>query len=328
MDSNFKKKTLIIGAGQLGSRHLQGLLKVNSPMDVFVLDPSDESLQVARQRAGEIKHTHAIHFYSSWEALPAEFELVIVATNADVREMIINRLLESHLVKYLILEKVLFQEIAAYHRISVLLEKYHVMTWVNHSRRMFDVYSQLKNEMNDEKPKVFQATGGNWGLGCNGLHFIDLFTFLSSAKVLSLDTAWVDNALLQSKRKGFAEFTGTIKGLLTDNSVFQVTSLPGDMTAVTITVFDGDSRYIIQESGTPQIYALKKDKEFSVEKKEFKMEFQSTLTTKLAISLFEKGTCDLPTFKEARHSHELFIRRLLESYNNSTGLSQTILPIT
>ena len=43
----------IIGAGQLGSRHLQGLAKLQLPCQVHVVDPSPKSLEVARQRFAE-----------------------------------------------------------------------------------------------------------------------------------------------------------------------------------------------------------------------------------------------------------------------------------
>ena len=43
------KISLIIGAGQLGSRHLQGLLKLTQEQVVYVLDPSNDSLSIAKQ---------------------------------------------------------------------------------------------------------------------------------------------------------------------------------------------------------------------------------------------------------------------------------------
>ena len=43
----------IIGAGQLGSRHLQGLKKAQLPMNIFVLDASEESLTICEQRYNE-----------------------------------------------------------------------------------------------------------------------------------------------------------------------------------------------------------------------------------------------------------------------------------
>lgn len=45
---------IIIGAGQLGSRHLQGVLKSTYALNVTVVDPSEESLNTARERAEKI----------------------------------------------------------------------------------------------------------------------------------------------------------------------------------------------------------------------------------------------------------------------------------
>ena len=44
----------IIGAGQIGSRHLQALCKLESPARVALVDPSDESLQTASDRYIEV----------------------------------------------------------------------------------------------------------------------------------------------------------------------------------------------------------------------------------------------------------------------------------
>ena len=41
---------LIAGAGQLGSRYLQGLANCQNNLNIFVLDISEQSLQIAKQR--------------------------------------------------------------------------------------------------------------------------------------------------------------------------------------------------------------------------------------------------------------------------------------
>lgn len=322
------KQILLIGAGQLGSRHLQGLLKFEQPMAVYVLDPLQSSLDTASNRANEVPNSHDVHFLRDWTDLPNAFDLVIVATNSDVRESVINILLETHSTKFLILEKVMFQQFDSYKRVSDLLKKKGVQTWVNHPRRMFGSYHVLKSKLINDTNKVFQVTGGNWGLGCNGLHYIDLFVYLSGSKVKSIDCDWVDCELQESKRSGFIEFTGIIKGLLEDNSSFQITSLKGETTAGTITVFDIKKRFIVMETGTPQIMELSVDKAFNPEFVPFEMQFQSSLTTRLVADLFEKGSCDLPTYEQARHSHEIFISTLLKKYNQITGINHKILPIT
>ena len=323
------KTNLIIGAGQLGSRHLQGLLKYTAnQQQIYVLDPLQLSLDTAAIRADEIPNTHEVHYISDWESLPVEFDLVIIATNADVREEILLKLFQSHKAQFLILEKVLFQSLDSYSRIEELLEKQNVMAWVNHPRRMFEPYQQLKNQLNNAQPKIFQVTGGNWGLGCNGLHFIDLFEFLSGSPIKTIDADWVDSQILVSKRKGFIEFTGSIKGLLNDHSSFQISSLQGEPIAPTITIFDANSRIIIQESGTPQIIRMDKGNGFNPVYIPFTMEFQSSLTARLANDLFSKGSCNLPVYNEAKHAHKLFLNAMLKKYNTLTGLNTEILPIT
>jgi pyrroline-5-carboxylate reductase len=45
---------VIIGAGELGSRHLPGLLQYEPIQEIYVVDPSETALQIAQSRAAEI----------------------------------------------------------------------------------------------------------------------------------------------------------------------------------------------------------------------------------------------------------------------------------
>jgi len=322
------KIILIIGAGQLGSRHLQGLLKFPQPWKIFVLDPSPESLEFAKKRAQEVHHNHQVSFVNNWHDIPTSFDLVIVATNADVREEVVSVLLANYDVKYLILEKVLFQELGSYLRVSDLIKKYNVTTWVNHPRRMFDSYKEVKRLLTTGSQKIMQITGGNWGLGCNTLHFIDLFIYLTDSKLKSLDANWLDKDIIPSKRTGFIEFTGCLKGKLDDGSIFQITSLKGEQTPCSITIFEAGTRVIIQETGTPQIYNLRKETNFAVEIIPFNMEFQSSLTTKLVEDLFMNNRCNLPSYDLAAQTHMVFIHEMLKRYNKITKSNHKKLPVT
>lgn len=324
-----KKHILLIGAGQLGSRHLQGLLKYNNTPNIFyVIDPSLEALNVSKVRAAEIEHNHQVFFQKDWNNLPETFDVVIIATNANVREQVINQLLSQCGVKYLILEKVLFTDLLSYQRVSELLKSKSIKTWVNHPRRMFNSYRELKGLIGTNFMGTFQVTGGNWGLGCNGLHFIDFFEYLSGSKIKTIDTDWVDSEILESKRRGFVEFTGSLKGKLANGSDFKVTSLKGEPSAGTITFFDGENRFIIQESGTPAIYQMKKSEAFKLKIIPLIMEFQSSLTTRLLEDLLSTGSCVLPTYEEAKQTHLLFVSALLQTYNRIKKTESHIIPIT
>lgn len=322
------KTSLVIGAGQLGSRHLQGLVKYLGQLEIYVLDPSIDSLKIAEERENEIIHNHEVIYTQSWEALPDFFDIVIVATSANIRESVINKLLENHKVRFLILEKVLFQELDAYQRVHDLLVKHNVITYVNHPRRMFESYKNLKLKIAKNSQSVCSVVGGNWGLGCNALHFLDLFVYLSGKKLQDINVHSIEDELLESSRKGFVEFTGTLTGHLTDGSFFSITSLKGTPSAITVTIFNNEQRFIIQEGGTPQIYELEKKNLFSSKNDTFKVQYQSELTTNIAEGLLENNFCSLPTYDEAKHTHELFLATMLEKYNKITGLQATILPVT
>ena len=312
----------------MGSRHLQGLLKCSYPQKIFVLDPSPTSLELAKHRSQEIDHNHQLSFVDNWNDLPESFDLVIVATNSDVREQAVSHLAENYEIKYLILEKVLFQEIDAYSRVAELLNKHQISTWVNHPRRMFSSYKKIRSLLTPGSQKIIQFFGGNWGLGSNSLHLIDLCIYLADSDLISLDTDWVDSELIPCKRKGFIEFTGIITGKLADYSTFQLTSLKGETTPGTMTIFDSDTRMVIQELGTPQIYFLQKEKMFKADSIPFEMEMQSSLTKRLVEELYERGNCDLPSYKQACKSHVIFIREMLRKYSEIKGGNHIKLPVT
>lgn len=322
------KTILIIGVGQIGSRHLQGILKTDKPLYVYVVDPSIDSLNIARERAAEITHIHEVYFKADWDGLPSLIDLCIVATSANVREKIVRKLLEDFTIDYLVLEKVLFQEMAAYQIIKELFEIKKQKAWVNHPRRMFASYQQLKKRLSNDHNKTYHIVGGNWGLGCNALHFIDLIVYLEESDLKQLDSDWIDNIVQPSKRNGYVEFTGTIKGILNNGTVFTVTSFAAEASPITISIFAGESRFIIQEGGTPQVYQLERSNDFGQNRFPFVMEFQSDLSKQLVIDFFEKGICYLPSYKEAFCSHEIFVGSLLNKYTAITGFEVTALPIT
>ena len=76
---------LITGAGQLGSRYLQGLANCRETLDIYVNDISEQSLQIAKQRWEQVLKTvspdtvsgmtvpsiqHKVRFLSSFEIIP------------------------------------------------------------------------------------------------------------------------------------------------------------------------------------------------------------------------------------------------------------------
>ena len=135
----------LVGAGQLGSRHLQALANVTFPCNFSVIDPHENSLKVAKERYHEVNNQkHQIQFLSNLsEVKDNNIDLAIVATNANVRYEIVSNLVHNFNLKNIILEKVVFQSIPQFEKAMDLFKKNKIKAWVNCPRRMFPFYQKL-----------------------------------------------------------------------------------------------------------------------------------------------------------------------------------------
>jgi pyrroline-5-carboxylate reductase len=87
----------IIGAGELGSRHLQGLKLAKVEMSIYVIDPNANSLKQSQERYDQVAANLmviAISFLSNLNQLPENLDLVIIATSSIVRANVTKSLLE------------------------------------------------------------------------------------------------------------------------------------------------------------------------------------------------------------------------------------------
>jgi len=323
-------KCAIIGAGQLGSRHLQSLLTISSHhLFIFVVDPVRESIETAKQRSEEITHSHELVFTHNMFDLPNYLDFVVIATNSLVRLSVLQQLTLQSKVKYLLLEKVLFPEIKQYEIALELVKENSIKCWVNHPRRMFDCYKKLKQHFDATKNYSMQISGSSWGLACNALHFIDFFEYLTDKPLTSLSLNLVNGHPIESKRNGYLEFEGEILGVLGEKNSFSINSFSGNKpVAPSISIMTDNFRVLIQESGSPAIYFLESSNNFQLVADTLTVEYQSQLTSKLFNQLILTGECDLPKLSHASKTHQIFIQAFLDHWNNHSGKNRFILPIT
>lgn len=323
------KNIVVIGAGQLGSRHLQALSKVNFQTTIDVVDPFAASLEVARARFNEMPsnpNVFGISFFSSLSELSIKVDLAIIATNADIRADVIHTLLKHCDVKNLVLEKVLFQKPEEYTEIQILLKAQNVKVWVNHPRRMFPYYAKLKELLAGSKQVSYQVQGGDWGLACNGLHFIDHLAFLTGCEDLEINTGGLNPSVISSKRKGYLEVSGTLSGKIGAHP-FEL-FCHEEASPVVITICADNLKAIIDEgNGWVKISRKKNGWQWGEEKTKI-IYFQSELSSKIAEDILGVGQCDLPTFVEATKLHIPFIHAILEHINRYGVEKHTACPIT
>ena len=146
--TNRTYKILLIGAGQLGSRYLQGIVKSELNFEIIVVDLSQDSLETAKKRIEEVGNCKKITFTKKLPIDQNFFDICIVSTTANSRRSIVANVYRLFEVKYLILEKVLVQSCNDLEAIKETISV-NKKVWVNLPRRLMPLYMSLKIYIND-----------------------------------------------------------------------------------------------------------------------------------------------------------------------------------
>ena len=301
----------IIGTGQLGSRHLQGLAKLEQEIDLSVIDPAPMALQTAWSLYHEIPENpiiKSVNFMDSIDQLKDSIEFAIIATNADVRRDVIETLVTTKNVNYLILEKIAFQSVKDFQVVISFLEEKKIKAWVNCSRRMFSFFQELKKRTMEESKVSLTVEGSNWGLACNAIHMLDLLAFLTGQIYFKVDEANLDSKIYDSKRKGF--LGGRLLAKSERGDTLELTDERDQDIPFRIFIsFDGVEIEIDQIRGLAFEYPEGR-RELS-EEKPFHVPLQSELTGIQVKEILQTGNSRLTSLHESYLLH----RPILEAFN-------------
>lgn len=314
-----KRKILIAGAGNLGSRYLQGLAKFVEPLDIYVFDPSTESLGNAEQRWNEIQPaaTHEVRYELSLSTFPSIIDLVVISSTADVRAKLIAEIERHADIEYWVLEKVLTQSVAEIDSIKNILTG--KLAWVNTPMYLWPLYSRLRQLYRSGAP-IEASFEGFSGLACNAIHYIDFVSRFNGAPVTHVDTSDLNAEWYFAKRDGFYEIDGQITVNFSDGSKLKLASNrnnPGYKVNIKI---DGDDWQVSEASGTAS----------AVDGRLIQGEVatQSQLTAPLVQAIFSGVPCGLPTLTESVQQHSFLLNALLDHWNRHMPNKINRLPIT
>jgi hypothetical protein len=315
-------KVLIVGAGQLGSRYLQGLAKVSMLLDVVVSDVSSQSLARAKARWQEAvvpNSPHQVRYVTGLSDIPSEIDLAIIATSADVRPSVVSQLAEKVTVHYWVLEKVLAQSEADLDVIiSVLGVKGNA--WVNTPRRMMGWFREFKVATPHRTPTTCTIDGFDWGLACNAVHYLDFLVWWTGEQVTEIQTDQLAEQWHSAKRPGNWEVYGTLIAKFSEGSelVLHCKSEPTPRTMILGTV---DSQWLIHELDG---IALRSDG-LSLPGR---LEFQSEMTGALVESILSTGRCNLTSLSESVALHRPLLQGLLAHWRSAMPDQLSYVPIT
>ena len=314
------KRIAVIGVGQLGSRHLQGIKKSKNELEIWAVDSNRASLDMAKDRFGQILsiNNKLVHYVESLDVLPESLEIVIIATSSKPRAGIITQLLASHHIENLILEKFLFNRLGDYDLIGNLLHEKQVSTYVNTPRRLYVGYERIKKYLRPNVPISLLYQGSNWGLCCNSIHFIDLSQYLTGSGNFIIDTSGLLPHILSSKRSGYIELEGTIV----------VKSDRGDVLKLICEESVPPFMELRQESNCITIDEMSNTYLMDGQQYDLGLKYQSDLTGSVIDELLLKGFCGLPTYESSSMLHKLFLSEILSFVNKVQKTNEDNCPIT
>ena len=297
-------------------------MKSSLPLSIWVADPSDSSLVRAGFRwreAGGNGTKHSLSFVSSLSEVPSEVDLVIVSTSASVRADVVEEIASRTRVCFWVLEKVLAQSHDDLERLKKATAKAESV-WVNIPRRMMRWHQEIARMISYENPSYILVDGGNWGLTCNSVHFLDLAAYLFKEAPLEIDASGLNNSWYASKRARFYEVDGILRAKFSAGKWLTLHCTETDRDGEIQITTDKGLWKIREGSGE----AIAPDGKYIYGE----LENQSDMTSRLVESILETGTCELPSLDEALVLHRPFLNALIMHWNRSQNREDIRVPIT
>lgn len=262
---------------------------------------------------------HRLNLCRSLAELPRQVDVAIVATPADVRPTIVAGITEQSQVNYWILEKVLARSVEALQQIRNSVGTAS-QAWVNTPRRALPWHQAIKAALVPGRPMEIRVDGGDWGLACNSIHFLDMFAWLTGEKLEDIRTDGLEPQWGAGKRPGNMEVMGTLDARFSGGSSVQLTARPGDV-VYAFKFTDGEHVWHMDEvAGT----ASRMDG-LAIPGR---IPYQSEVTGGLVETLLETGSCALPTLDQSAQTHSVLLRALLSHWQRHVNACATEVPIT
>lgn len=290
----------IVGLGNLGSRHLQGLASCGLPLRICLYDPLPDSLARARERWVEVGGPESPH--QLVEGQFSEYQLAIIATTADARPDAIGDLARRARVGAWLVEKPVSQsrDGSAWIQRSIA----GAPAWVNLPRRLIPWHQQIAARMQAlARPLRVRVWGGAWGLTCNALHFVDMVRVWTGAEATEVSVSGLDAQWHASKRPGYFEVFGTLQVWYSDGTELILESCEGDAPHL-IDVTSGRVQWRISEKDG----VLLKAGEVEISGR---MVFQSGLTGDVAQAILCGHPIALPTLADVARVEGLLLDALI-----------------
>ena len=245
-------RALIVGVGELGSRHAQSLATLVELEELILVDPSPSSLERATERVASTGYKGRVSTFTRLHHPVGQIELAVVATSSIQRLSSLESVIEFSKPSHVLLEKLLTPSGAQLSELESIIANSDSQFWVNCPMPFFDHYRHIEEALSqtgDRRQLSYIVTGGNYGLVTNLIHYLDHFSKLSGSSLIDLRLRDGYHEI-QSKRAGYSEIIGCFFGETEKGDKFSVEFDPNkNGESLIIEISRGDSTFRIDEIG-------------------------------------------------------------------------------
>ena len=325
-------RVLIVGCGELGSRHLQAACALAGVDEIEVVEPRPEAIQRGRERVGQVSDRNEAIAYRWIESLAEASErgdLCIVATQADVRCRVVRDVAEKLGYSAFLIEKMVAQSLADYDALLEFARQRGVSVWVNCKTRAHASHRRVKEHLDPSEPLMLTHLGGNHGLANNGIHAADLFAFYDEASWIKGSGSRVDPKLHASKkRKGTFDLSGTLMGRSDKGSQFVLSFTADDEAPPYFSIFSPRYRAIVDDMMRT---FYESTEESGWQWKSIPLEenmMVSNMTRRFVTDILASNACELPTLEQCYPAHRFILEELQPHFQKLLDNSSDRCPVT
>jgi len=312
---------VLIGAGNIGSRHLQSLATLGLDWEITVIEPNLKSMLLAQSRYKKVMLTHSPRpiYCNSLDNMPKSADIFILATPAAERLDLIQKALSYSECHNLILEKVVFQSVEDFKIAEDLFDKNNIDVWVNCPRRQWPVFIQLKNTLTGSTKIECHFSRSQFAMTCNSIHLIDIFQFLTGVDEVLVDGSGLSNPVINDKKAGYIDFTGVLKVTNNRGDLFTISGYEtANVIPPLMTVISDKQRWIFEQQ-TESLSVANPATGWKWQKSPISTPHQSTLTSTVIRQIISNKTCNLTKFSTAKRAHVPMLKAFLDRIETATG---------
>ena len=323
-----KYNLLIYGCGSIGFRHLEAAIKTNLNLNIFIYDRNFKSYKTISKLINKnfFKNPNTkIKFIRNFN-LYKKFNLLILATPTHNRCKIINEIYSKISFKNIVIEKIAFQSMGEFNKVSNLFKQKKINCWINCPRRLHPLYIEVKKLIDKNHLFKMSVNGSNWNFASNLIHFIDLFCFFSNNNSLKIMFSKFGK-ITRSKRLGYYEFNGRLLIYNKKNDILKVNSNNKKKNPLKIKIQSKNFNIIIDE--TNKFITFKTGlKNKLLKRNKIEKNKVSDLSTIFIESILTTGKSNLVKSNISYKHHEVMLNIFLNHFNKNFVIKREICPIT